>query len=207
MSSPITPNNVADRTSGFSSDASVSAGSNSGQRLSSQTGAESEFTHHSCPGQDGGHGDGSTADLPMRRDVHSMSLVRKSIRMRNRMLPAKTHLKNAQNSTQSQFSAPSRARYPSTFTSSSSDSFPASISVQSIEVDPKESCRITVSPTLSDLSGFLPTPSNSYENMAPAATLRPSLCCSAGAQTDTYGWEAEHDRRAQYEDYETITMS
>jgi hypothetical protein len=81
------------------------------------------------------------------------------------------------------------------------------MSVDSIEVDPKERSRTSVSPALSDLSGFLPTPCNSYENMAPATNLGPNSCCYAGAQSDMYGWDAELDRMTQDEDYETISMS
>lgn len=131
-----------------------------------------------------------------------MSLVRRNIRIRNRMLPGKSS-KNSRGSSHSPSSQPTSSAY-----TTSSGTYPSSMSFDSIEIDPKEQARISVSPTLSDLSGFLPTPCHSYENMAPATTLGPNSCCYAGTGGDMYGWDAELERRNHHEEeYDTIHMS
>ncbi|KAI5457242.1 RGS domain-containing protein [Mariannaea sp. PMI_226] len=142
------------------------------------------MNHCSDLGQYGGYRDDSAAGLPLRRDGHPMCLVRKDIRMRHR---APLALKTAQTSIQCPLGALSQSRYPPIFTSSPPDTFSA--------------------PRLNDCSGFLPSLSDSCDDMALCAKLGQVWSCHTGTQVDTYGWEAEHDRRAQDERHEILAMS
>ncbi|KAH8735337.1 RGS domain-containing protein [Ilyonectria robusta] len=144
------------------------------------------LTRHSDLGQDGEHRDGTTAKYTAKRNRQSMSLVKKSIRVRTRMLVDKAVEPVA---------------------------IMASQPAQEMEVDFEEQSRLWVgSHNFSDFSHYLPNPSASCESMITSATTIDSQCSCPASQDaspdDTYGWEAELDRRAnQEEDDECETIA
>ncbi|KAF7546732.1 hypothetical protein G7Z17_g8215 [Cylindrodendrum hubeiense] len=203
---PIPSNNQATSTSDVSQDASDSEGSNPGRQSPGHQRVEDGPIRNSNLEKDGGHRDGVTAKPTAKRNGQSMSLVKKSIRVRTRMLmdktvePAAAHYYPTRT-----YSVNSLKELSPIVTSCHCAPVMASLPAQEMEVDVEEQSRLWVgSQEFSDLSHYLPNPSASCESMTTSATTVDSQCsCPASheaLQADTYGWEAELDRRIDEDD-------
>ncbi|KAL6414026.1 hypothetical protein AUP68_03559 [Ilyonectria robusta] len=210
----ISSNNQANSTSDAYPDISDSEGLNAGRQSPGHQSEGDGLTRHSDLGQDGEHRDGTTAKYTAKRNRQSMSLVKKSIRVRTRMLvdkavePVASHYHYTSTS-----SANSLKDLSPIVTSCHCLPVMASQPAQEMEVDFEEQSRLWVgSHNFSDFSHYLPNPSASCESMITSATTIDSQCSCPASQDaspdDTYGWEAELDRRAnQEEDDECETIA
>lgn len=169
-------------------------------------GEEDDINHHSDPGQRGEHGDGTAAKSSDKRESHPMSLVRKSIRIRTRMLPEKSSQPDTVASpARSSFSTTSQEDAKSIITSHHEPApLTHNIDLQAAAI--AYELRVGTRP-LSDLSGYLPTPSRSCEEMPPATTQGPDAFCHTTSHEDIWGWEAELERRTQGNDFDSFPLT
>ncbi|KAH7146582.1 hypothetical protein EDB81DRAFT_934522 [Dactylonectria macrodidyma] len=199
-SSPVSPTNQAKRTSDASHDISDSESLYHGRQSHGHLTLEDELTNSDL-GQEGEQWDGATAKSTNKGTGQSLSLVKKSIRVRTRMLVDKTvEPVAAYYHPIRTFSVNSLKDLSPIVTSSHRGSLMASQPAQEMEVDAEEQSRLWMGPReFTDFSHYLPNPSASCESMTTSATTVDSQGSSPpsleAAQDDVYGWEAELDRR------------